>query len=1098
MRDKKIDFIKGMGIMLVVLGHTQMFLCGFVNLFHVGLFFMASGYCYKERYSDSFDNLKLFLKKRIKGLYIPFVLWNIGYLCFRNLFGLLGIYDTSFIGFAEFIKQAVAIVLLQSGEQLAGASWFVRALFILEVLFVIVDYFAKHVKNGEYVHVLRWVIAVAMLVMGGGLSYKEIILPDNISTVCSAWILFVIGLELKNIKENRKIPEAGMGRTFVKLMVCVVALVVLGNFGTISYDSNRYPNVIFFLIAAVCGWGFVWNLALLSERKCPRVLTMFSFVGERTMDILFLHLLCFKIVSFVYVVLHGVDRSDMAAFPVATVDCWYWYFLVGIVCSLIVSIGKQYIKKWIGRFNKKRQILLVCAICAAFLIVPNAVAYISSESMVVNEKNELDYSLVYDEQYYLENNPDIAQTVGEDSERLLEHFKTNGMSEARVASAQFDVYYYRKTNNDLEAEFGDDWEKYYLHYIQFGYEEGRNGTSITTVRYDCELICEVVDDTTIEFDIDVNNDDLLGKDFYILKVPSYDEFTGDEEPITKGKLKKEQKIEFKEIDFTNELNDKYIVVTGKTGSLQKVSNEAYISNAELLCHESVERPQAQSKKGLQIAGGMLEDAEELNPSYPFMNLVIQNIMTNDAKSEPVIIYNYKGEEYYFLEQKIEEYDHIIGSLTEDGALVTTSVISIKKDGFDQLYYPGIDMDTGASYYAVNTSSKEGTEYLEAFVSFMSQRYNGANGHGLIANWVVGNEVNESGTYNYMGEKVIDDYLKEYTRTFRIIYNVVKSNNQSANVYVPMEPWWGISSNMLTYGGEEFLTLFCEMMSREGDIDWGLAYHAYSFPLSDPKVLNDGERTIDLNGEFTLEGYVTTESEKSVTITMNNIEVLVEFMKQDAFLNKNGEVRSIILSEQGYTSNSNLYGQCEAQQAASMVYAYYKAEMIDELDAFIYFLQADTEAAALGNDYYLFGLWGIDSEGNYYPKMSYDVFRVMDTKDSLEQLSYIKDILGIKNWKDVINNFDESVFFEFCSVDIKNKGNRKDISKAVIGDIPEQEYSGRECLPEIDVIYNGRELKNDEDYDIVYLNNVEPGEAEVVVVGINQFSGICKSSFKIVE
>lgn len=72
------------------------------------------------------------------------------------------------------------------------------------------------------------------------------------------------------------------------------------------------------------------------------------------------------------------------------------------------------------------------------------------------DTSELEYSLVYDEEYYLEHNPDVAKQAGNDSQKLFDHFLNHGMDEARSASANFDVHYYRDTNEDLNQAFGDD------------------------------------------------------------------------------------------------------------------------------------------------------------------------------------------------------------------------------------------------------------------------------------------------------------------------------------------------------------------------------------------------------------------------------------------------------------------------------------------------------------------------------------------------------------------------------------------------------------------------------------------------------------------
>lgn len=82
-------------------------------------------------------------------------------------------------------------------------------------------------------------------------------------------------------------------------------------------------------------------------------------------------------------------------------------------------------------------------------------------------------SLVYDSIYYAENNSDLLQAYGYDSNNLLTHFLTSGMKEGRVAKATFNVHIYKDNNPDLVNAFGDNMESYYHHYMNSGYTEGR-------------------------------------------------------------------------------------------------------------------------------------------------------------------------------------------------------------------------------------------------------------------------------------------------------------------------------------------------------------------------------------------------------------------------------------------------------------------------------------------------------------------------------------------------------------------------------------------------------------------------------------------------
>lgn len=100
----------------------------------------------------------------------------------------------------------------------------------------------------------------------------------------------------------------------------------------------------------------------------------------------------------------------------------------------------------------------------------------------VTSYNGVDYSKVYDYNYYVSANPDIKNAFGTDDVAVLRHFVNNGMNEGRRASASFDVNSYRLEYGDLRAAFGSNMKNYYLHYINYGKNEGRHGTGCTTLQ----------------------------------------------------------------------------------------------------------------------------------------------------------------------------------------------------------------------------------------------------------------------------------------------------------------------------------------------------------------------------------------------------------------------------------------------------------------------------------------------------------------------------------------------------------------------------------------------------------------------------------------
>ena len=89
--------------------------------------------------------------------------------------------------------------------------------------------------------------------------------------------------------------------------------------------------------------------------------------------------------------------------------------------------------------------------------------------------NGVDYSDVYEYNYYMKVNPDLKNRFGSRQDDLgaLKHFVLYGMQEGRIAKETFNVKVYRACNPDLQNVFGEDWKKYYRHYLTYGRKEGR-------------------------------------------------------------------------------------------------------------------------------------------------------------------------------------------------------------------------------------------------------------------------------------------------------------------------------------------------------------------------------------------------------------------------------------------------------------------------------------------------------------------------------------------------------------------------------------------------------------------------------------------------
>lgn len=68
-RNETITIAKSIAIILMVIGHSGVahWMGSFINMFHMPLFFLCSGYCFKDKYLNT---PKTFALRRIKGIWV--------------------------------------------------------------------------------------------------------------------------------------------------------------------------------------------------------------------------------------------------------------------------------------------------------------------------------------------------------------------------------------------------------------------------------------------------------------------------------------------------------------------------------------------------------------------------------------------------------------------------------------------------------------------------------------------------------------------------------------------------------------------------------------------------------------------------------------------------------------------------------------------------------------------------------------------------------------------------------------------------------------------------------------------------------------------
>ncbi|MBQ3798528.1 MAG: hypothetical protein II842_20000 [Butyrivibrio sp.] len=416
------------------------------------------------------------------------------------------------------------------------------------------------------------------------------------------------------------------------------------------------------------------------------------------------------------------------------------------------------------------------------------------------------------------------------------------------------------------------------------------------------------------------------------------------------------------------LSKKFLVAAKSGGSYVQVSDEHYITNPEANAYKSVARND-HGIKGILPNETNAATFNDLGVSQMVYNLYMGDIVVDPANvTVPTIPFEYDGVTYLFNTAALAEYDAFVQWCNISNFQLTMTILNNKTEAGADLIHPLSRDSHVCPGYAMNTKEDAGTQHLKAIAAFLAQRYSGG-AYGTIDNWVIGNEVNARTEWYYMSSANLELNVSEYVKAFRIFYNEIKAVNANARIYNSIDQEWQRKSNPGCSLAKDFLDRFNYYMNREGNIDWSLSIHPYNAPLFDPYAWKQQSQ------------YVSTKL-STPYITMENIYLLTDYMCQSSFLNQYGQVRSIALTEIGYTSS---FG--EEYQAASIAYAYSMAASNPYIKSFMLFRETDN-AHEMETDIAQ-GLKNLD--GSH--KMAYDYYKAMGTVTQEQYKAQASAIIG---------------------------------------------------------------------------------------------------------
>lgn len=366
MHDERYDVIKGLAIILMVVGHAgcALGLHDFIYLFHMPVFFIFAGRFIRS--AETWTDVRGFFGKKIIRLWWPFVFWSALFVFLHNWLLSVGVYpevaQTTAEGHARIlyehwnaakvVKSLVECVTLQGGNFLLVAPlWFLQVLFFATGGYCLADFLL--LKLSMPASVRKAVLlagALAVLAVTRCLHIGKLIILESYlggPVIASAVALVAVGACLKDV--DARLGRLCRPRQVAVTLACLALLAVLSGVGTLELYANVYPSVPFMLVASVAGWILLLLVAGFAFPGRSAV----AYVGRHTLPILILHVVVFRIVNFAVVTVAGEPAWHMGVNIVVREGLW-WCLLYSALGVAVPLAAHWVYRSTVGRIVNRR------------------------------------------------------------------------------------------------------------------------------------------------------------------------------------------------------------------------------------------------------------------------------------------------------------------------------------------------------------------------------------------------------------------------------------------------------------------------------------------------------------------------------------------------------------------------------------------------------------------------------------------------------------------------------------------------------------------------------------------------------------------------
>lgn len=267
-RDNYIDIVKGWGIILVIWGHTSLFLFDEIYAFHMPLFFFLSG-CF---FSTKLDFVS-FMKKKFRQLIIPYIFFLV--LSCIYYWGLL--FVTGRFDIYELLD--IFQIFPYDNKILNAPLWFFYALFWMSLIYYLLR---RYVRN-DY---LIFFIVLLMHIGEYLLSTNDISLPAYLGRSLREIIYMHMGFVLYNRTTLfEKIKIISLKNLFL-LLISIVLFILL-----FSLQKKLDKDFTYSLLSIFTAFmGIAFSLYLCSIIRFKWIEKFFDYLGTHTLYLFSVHL----------------------------------------------------------------------------------------------------------------------------------------------------------------------------------------------------------------------------------------------------------------------------------------------------------------------------------------------------------------------------------------------------------------------------------------------------------------------------------------------------------------------------------------------------------------------------------------------------------------------------------------------------------------------------------------------------------------------------------------------------------------------------------------------------------------------------------------